>query len=81
MTSVKVIPRLQQQSSLRITAHEKGEMQRTCSNRKVRLPDMSGIGVMKEIKDVELTVLVIIATACGDEEVAVEAFRNGPRLP
>jgi YesN/AraC family two-component response regulator len=40
---------------------------------------MSGIDVMKEIKDVEPSVLVIIATAYGDEEVAVEAFRSGAR--
>jgi YesN/AraC family two-component response regulator len=44
-----------------------------------RLPDMSGIDVMKEIKDVEPSILVIIATAYGDEEVAVEAFRSGAR--
>jgi YesN/AraC family two-component response regulator len=44
-----------------------------------RLPDMSGIEVMKEIKDFEPSVLVIIATAYGDEEVAVEAFRSGAR--
>jgi YesN/AraC family two-component response regulator len=44
-----------------------------------RLSDMSGIDVMKEIKDVEPSVLVIIATAYGDEEVAVEAFRSGAR--
>jgi two-component system response regulator YesN len=44
-----------------------------------RLSDMSGIDVMKEIKDVEPSVLVLIATAYGDEEVAVEAFRNGAR--
>jgi YesN/AraC family two-component response regulator len=44
-----------------------------------RLPDMSGIDVMKEIKDVAPSVLVIIATAYGDEEVAVEAFRSGAR--
>jgi YesN/AraC family two-component response regulator len=44
-----------------------------------RLPDMSGIDVMKEIKDAAPSVLVIIATAYGDEEVAVEAFRNGAR--
>jgi DNA-binding response OmpR family regulator len=40
---------------------------------------MSGIDVMKEIKDVEPSVLVLIATVCGDEEVAGEAFRNGAR--
>jgi two-component system, response regulator YesN len=44
-----------------------------------RLSDMSGIDVMKEIKDVEPSILVLIATAYGDEEVAVEAFRNGAR--
>ncbi len=44
-----------------------------------RLPDMSGIDIMKEIKDVEPAVLVIIATAYGDEEVAVESFRCGAR--
>ena len=44
-----------------------------------RLPDMSGIAVMKEIKDIEPSVLVIIATAYGDEDVAVEAFRSGAR--
>jgi len=44
-----------------------------------RLSDMSGIDVMKEIKDIAPSVLVIIATAYGDEEVAVEAFRSGAR--
>jgi len=44
-----------------------------------RLSDMSGIDVMKEIKDAEPSVLVLIATAYGDEEVAVEAFRSGAR--
>jgi two-component system response regulator YesN len=44
-----------------------------------RLPDMSGIDVMKEIKDHAPSVLVIIGTAYGDEEVAVEAFRGGAR--
>jgi YesN/AraC family two-component response regulator len=44
-----------------------------------RLSDLSGIDVMKEIKDVEPSVLVLVATAYGDEEVAVEAFRNGAR--
>ena len=34
---------------------------------------------MKEIKNVAPSVLVLIATAYGDEEVAVEAFRNGAR--
>jgi YesN/AraC family two-component response regulator len=44
-----------------------------------RLPDMSGIDVMKEIKDAAPSVLVLIATAYGDEEVAIEAFRSGAR--
>jgi two-component system response regulator YesN len=44
-----------------------------------RLSDMSGIDVMKEIKDVEPSILVLIATAYGDEDVAVEAFRSGAR--
>jgi two-component system response regulator YesN len=44
-----------------------------------RLPDMSGIDVMKEIKDIEPSVLVLVATAYGDEDVAVEAFRAGAR--
>ena len=44
-----------------------------------RLSDMSGIEVMKEIKDVAPSVLVIIVTAYGDEDVAVEAFRSGAR--
>ncbi len=44
-----------------------------------RLSDMSGIDVMKEIKDVEPSVLVLIVTAYGDEDVAVEAFRSGAR--
>jgi two-component system, response regulator YesN len=44
-----------------------------------RLSDMSGIDVMKEIKDIEPSVLVLIATAYGDEDVAVEAFRAGAR--
>ncbi len=44
-----------------------------------RLCDMSGIDVMKEIKDFEPSVLVLIATAYGDEDVVVEAFRSGAR--
>ena len=34
---------------------------------------------MKEIKNVDPSVLVLIVTANGDEEAAVEAFRNGAR--
>lgn len=44
-----------------------------------RLPDMSGIDVMKEIKEFAPSILVIIVTAYGDEEVAVESFRGGAR--
>lgn len=44
-----------------------------------RLPDISGIEVMKEIKDIFPSLPVIIATAYGDEEVAVTAFRSGAR--
>ena len=55
----------------------KEEKLRMCPNRKARLSDVSGIAVMKEIKDIEPSVLVIIATAYGDEEVTVEAFRDG----
>jgi len=44
-----------------------------------QLTDMSGIDVMKEIKDVEPSILVLIVTGYGDEEVAVEAFRGGAR--
>ncbi len=44
-----------------------------------RLSDMSGIDVMKEIKDFEPSVLVLIATAYGDEDVAIESFRCGAR--
>jgi YesN/AraC family two-component response regulator len=40
---------------------------------------MSGIDVMKEIKDVEPSVLVIVVTEYGDEEAAVEAFGSGAR--
>jgi AraC-like DNA-binding protein len=34
---------------------------------------------MKEVKDVEHSVLVLIVTAHGDEEAAVEALKNGAR--
>lgn len=44
-----------------------------------RLPDMTGIEAMREIKDVAPSVPVIIVTAYGDEDVAVEAFRSGAR--
>jgi YesN/AraC family two-component response regulator len=44
-----------------------------------RLPDMTGIDAMREIKDIAPSVPVIIVTAYGDEDVAVEAFRSGAR--
>ncbi len=44
---------------------------------KYRLPAMSGSDVMKEIKDVAPSILVLIVTAYGDEEVEVEACRSG----
>ncbi len=44
-----------------------------------RLPDMSGIDVLKEIKDFAPSVLVIMVTAYGDEDVAIAAFRSGAR--
>jgi CheY-like chemotaxis protein len=46
-----------------------------------RLPVMSGSDVMKEIKDVAPSILVLIVTAYGDEEVEVEAFRSDAQLP
>ncbi len=49
------------------------------SNRKTKLSDMSDVSVMKEIKDDDSSVLVIVVNANSDEEVAVEAFRNGVR--
>jgi len=58
----------------------KEEKLRMCSNQKTRLPDMSGIDVMKEIKDIAPSVLVIIVTAYGDEEVAVDALRATPAI-
>jgi transcriptional regulator GlxA family with amidase domain len=75
LVSAKVIP--QQQSCLRITAHEKGGKVPDVFDPEARQSDISGIDVMKEIKDVEPSILVLIATASGDEEVAVEAFRSG----
>jgi YesN/AraC family two-component response regulator len=59
---------------------KKKEKHAMCSNRKAWWEGfLSGIGVMKELKDVEPSILVVIATANGDEEVAVEAFRSGAR--
>ena len=42
-----------------------------------RLDDMSGLDVLKEIKQCRPAVPVILVTAYGDEEVAVKAFRYG----
>jgi two-component system response regulator YesN len=49
------------------------------SNRNAQPSDTSGVSVMKEIKDDDPSVLVIVVPANSDEEVAVEAFRNGVR--
>jgi YesN/AraC family two-component response regulator len=44
-----------------------------------RLDDMSGLDVLKEIKDCRPAVPVILVTAYGDEDVAVKAFRYGAK--
>ena len=44
-----------------------------------RLPAMSGSDVMKEIRDIAPSILVLIVTAYGDEGVEVEAFRSSAR--
>jgi YesN/AraC family two-component response regulator len=45
----------------------------------IKLPDMSGIEVLKEIKKIKPCVPTIIVTAFGSENVAVKAFRCGAR--
>jgi two-component system response regulator YesN len=45
----------------------------------IRLPDMSGIEVLKEIKKIKPCIPVIIITAFGNENIAVNAFRCGAR--
>lgn len=45
----------------------------------IKLPDMSGIEVLKEIKKLKPCVPTIIITAFGNENVAVNAFRCGAR--
>jgi two-component system response regulator YesN len=45
----------------------------------IKLPDMSGIEVLKEIKKIMPCVPAIIITAFGSENVAVNAFRCGAR--
>jgi two-component system response regulator YesN len=57
--------------------HRRKEKLRMHSKRKDQLPDMPGIDVVKEIEDVAPSVLVLIVTANGDEEAAVEAFGSG----
>lgn len=42
-----------------------------------KLPDMSGVESLKKIKALLPSIPVIIVTAYGSEEVAVNAFRNG----
>jgi YesN/AraC family two-component response regulator len=45
----------------------------------IKLPDISGIEVLKEIKKIKPCVPTIIITAYGSENVAVKAFRCGAR--
>jgi two-component system response regulator YesN len=45
----------------------------------IKLPDMSGIEVLKEIKKIKPCVPTIIITAFGSENIAVKAFRCGAR--
>jgi len=45
----------------------------------IKLPDMSGIEVLKEIKKIKPSLPTIIITAFGNENVAVNAFRCGAR--
>ncbi len=44
-----------------------------------RLPDISGLEILREIKRLRPQVPIIIITAYGDEDVAVKAFRYGAR--
>jgi YesN/AraC family two-component response regulator len=44
-----------------------------------RLPDISGLEILREIKRARSQVPVIFITAYGDEDVAVKAFRYGAR--
>jgi two-component system response regulator YesN len=45
----------------------------------IKLPDISGIEVLKELKKTKPCVPIIIITAFGSESVAVKAFRCGAR--
>lgn len=67
-----------------VIAAASGFEARKCLNEEIglvildyRLPDMSGIEVLKEIKDAMPSVPVIIITAYGDEDIAVKALRYG----
>lgn len=44
-----------------------------------RLPDSSGLAVLREIKEIRPAVPVILVTGYGDEETAVKAFRYGAK--
>jgi len=42
-----------------------------------KLPDISGLDVLRQIKALKPHVPVILTTSCGSEELAVQSFRNG----
>ncbi len=44
-----------------------------------KLPDMSGLTVLKEIKRIKPSIPIIVITAYGDEDVAVSSFRCGAK--
>lgn len=44
-----------------------------------KLPDISGIEILKRIKNTRPSIPVIIVTAYGDEEVALKSFRYGAK--
>lgn len=43
----------------------------------VKMPGMSGIDLLKEIKKREIEIPIMMMTAYGSESIAVEAFKNG----
>lgn len=45
----------------------------------IKLPDVSGLEVLQEIKKIMPSVSVIVVTAFGGEDIAVRAFRYGAR--